>query len=174
MKKSTLIIWALALAPLAPLRAQTSAPDEEAGLSSVVLASALAAPVETNPLQHLPGMSAARPAGGLPQNLITDFTNVPNPFDSREQGLDGRTAISYRLAIDARVSLEVYDLLGRKVRGWKFSPGINGGRQGINSILWDGTNETGRKVAKGGYLAELVMETPQTTVTAIRKIGVLH
>jgi hypothetical protein len=125
----------------------------------------------SNPVGLLPGMGKS---AGLPQGLINDLTNYPNPFDSRKSGLEGQTMIAYSLTDDAPVSLEIYDLLGHKVRGWKFWAGVNGGRSGANSIAWDGTNEMGQKVSKGGYIAEIVIETSQTTVTAIRKIGVIH
>jgi len=114
------------------------------------------------------------PAGGLPQPVISDLTNFPNPFDSRKNGLDGQTIISYQLARDARVSVEIFDLMGRRVRSWTFARGANGGRLGTNTIPWDGTTASGRKVSKGGYLAEVVIETPDTTVTAVRKIAVIH
>lgn len=133
-----------------------------------------AAPLSSNPVALLPGMSSPAPAQALPEPLITDLTNAPNPFDSRRAGLAGQTQISYQLIKNARVTLEIYSLLGTKVRGWDFGPGDNGGRQGVNAIRWDGTNERGQKVAKGGYLAEIVIETPETTVTAVRKIGIIH
>ena len=126
---------------------------------------------EGNPVQYLPGMAAS---GGLPREIITDLTNYPNPFDSRKPGMEGQTLISYMLAKDAKVSVEVYGLLGHRVRSWEFTAGANGGRQGSNLITWDGTNDAGRKVSKGGYLAQIVIETPETTVTAVRKIGVIH
>ncbi len=124
-----------------------------------------------NPVAMLPGMPAA-PV--LPQAVITDLTNYPNPFDSRKTGLEGQTQISYSLASDANVSVELYGLMGHRVRSWEFAAGSNGGRQGPNTINWDGSNDSGRKVSKGGYLAQITIETPDTTVTAVRKIGVIH
>ena len=121
MKKATLIIVALAVLSPGVLRAV------EGSLA--------------NPVRLLPGMTPARPAmTALPQALITDLTNAPNPFDSRKGGLEGQTQISYQLIKDAKVSIEIYSLLGRKVRGWDFGSGANSGRQGLNSFLWDGTN----------------------------------
>jgi hypothetical protein len=141
--------------------------------ATLIIATLLAGvPVWANPVSLLPGMPHATQA--LPEPLITDLTNAPNPVDIRKPGFAGQTEISYQLAQDARVSVELYDLLGRKVRGWNFASGVNGGLRGANSFVWDGTNEHGRKVTKGGYLVEIVIETPQTTVTAVRKIGVIH
>jgi len=126
-----------------------------------------------NPVQNLPGMSGPH-AAALPQPVITDVTNYPNPFDSRKAGLEGETVIAYSLAKDAKVSIEIYDLLGHKVRGWDLAAGTNGGHQGANTLNWDGTNGAGQKVSKGGYLAQIVIQTPETTATVIRKIGVIH
>ena len=54
------------------------------------------------------------------------------------------------------------------------SAGQSGGAAGQNAFMWDGTNEAGQKVSKGGYLAQIEIETPETFVTVIRKIGVIH
>ena len=102
------------------------------------------------------------------------MTNYPNPFDSRKSGLEGETTIAYSLAQDSKVSMVLYDLLGYRVRGWAFHPGEMGAKLGSNQVLWDGTNEAGQKVSKGGYMAEIQVETPNTTATVIRKIGVIH
>ena len=120
----------------------------------------------------IPGWSAL--PGALPQPLIGDVMNIPNPFDSRKGGREGQTQISYWLLRDVPVTLTLYDLLGTRVRRWQFSAMENGGRSGSNSLWWDGTNESGQKVAKGGYLAQIEIDLPGTVVTVIRKIGVIH
>lgn len=125
-----------------------------------------------HPLMLLPGMRSTPQA--LPVEVISSLSNHPNPFDSRKTGLEGQTMIVYGLAQDARVTATIFDLLGHRVRAWDFRPGENGARAGDNRIPWDGTNEMGQKVAKGGYIAQIQVETPQTNVTAIRKIGVIH
>jgi hypothetical protein len=111
---------------------------------------------------------------GLPQPVISDVVNIPNPFDSRKGGIEGQTEISYSLLKDLPVTVTLYDLLGQHVRHWHFSPGNNGGRSGFNNFWWDGTNESGQKVSKGGYLAQIEIDLPGTVVTVVRKIGVLH
>jgi hypothetical protein len=133
-----------------------------------------------NPLMLLPGMRALpaqnrlSAAQNLPAEILTDFSNAPNPFDSRKAGIAGQTVISYNLSQAASVTLTIYDLMGFRVKRWTFSAGDNGARQGTNTVTWDASNEAGQKVSKGGYLAQLEVETPQTTVTAICKIGVIH
>jgi hypothetical protein len=131
-----------------------------------------------NPVTLLPGMRPPAKApvtpSTFPREIISDLINIPNPFDSRLSGLEGSTQITYRLSGDYPVSVTLYDLLGHKVRDWTFRSGDNGGRSGINAFLWDGTNENGQKVARGGYLAQIEIVTPETVVTAIRKIAVIH
>jgi hypothetical protein len=110
----------------------------------------------------------------LPKAVIFDLSNAPNPFDSRKGGPEGQTRILYSLDRDVAVQVTLYDLLGFRVRQWDFQAGQEGGRQGQNQFSWDGTNERGQKVSKGGYIAHIEIETPEGFVTAIRKIGVIH
>ncbi|MFA5975223.1 MAG: FlgD immunoglobulin-like domain containing protein [Elusimicrobiota bacterium] len=110
----------------------------------------------------------------LPHEIIAQVTNAPNPFDSRRGGIDGETRISYWLASNYSVQVTLYDLLGSRVCRWTFQPGQEGGRSGVNSVRWDGVNEAGQKVAKGGYIAQIEVEAGTTVATVFRKIGVLH
>lgn len=130
-----------------------------------------------HPLMMLPGMNGAGApprVAALPAPLISDVINAPNPFDSRKAGIEGTTQISFTLTTDSNVSITLYDLFGRRVRDWSFHAGDAGGRQGTNQLLWDGTNESGRKVAKGGYLAQIEVEGSSGVATVLLKIGVIH
>jgi len=133
----------------------------------------------SHPLMTLPGMrtlpdTTASPPEVLPLPLISDVINAPNPFDSRKGGLDGQTQITYRLDKSVPVTVTLYDLFGVRVRRWQFSSGQNGGREGLNNFWWDGTNEAGQKVSKGGYLAQIEIEVPGAVASVTRKIGVIH
>jgi len=66
--------------------------------------------------------------------------NYPNPFNSA-------TRIDYALPAAGRVSLIIYDLLGREVR--RLVTGIK--PAGAYSVSWDGQNRLGRTVASGVY-----------------------
>lgn len=139
----------------------------------------LVAQVAPNPLMSLPGMkpvpsTPAPQPRSFPDPVISDVLNAPNPFDSRKSGLEGQTQISYRLTQDLPVRVSLYSLVGMLVRRWEFPAGAAGGKTGDNHFFWDGTNEAGQKVAKGGYLAQFEIETPQTVVTVVRKIAVIH
>jgi flagellar hook assembly protein FlgD len=72
------------------------------------------------------------------------FQNYPNPFNQFTQ-------IGFTLENSAFVDLTIYDLLGRKVKtliSENLSPGYK-------SVLWDGTDESGKEVPSGIYLYEL-------------------
>jgi hypothetical protein len=109
-------------------------------------------------------------AGIAPLSPIQDVprivTNYPNPFDSRS----GNTTILYRLFTDSAVKVKIYDLFGNMVREYPSS------REdaGVYRIVWDGTNESGEKVAKGGYLCIIEVSNEAVRYVATRKIGVLH
>tara|TARA_Y100000590_G_scaffold317944_1_gene359714 strand:+ start:267 stop:3701 length:3435 start_codon:yes stop_codon:yes gene_type:complete len=67
--------------------------------------------------------------------------NYPNPFNPT-------TALRYDLPEDARVSITIYDVMGRKVRSL-----INSEQSaGYRSIRWDATNDIGGPVSAGMYI----------------------
>ncbi len=75
---------------------------------------------------------------------------VPNPFV-------GGTTVSYRMlpgAIEDHVSVAVYDMAGRLVRGLRDSSA--GGASGM--IRWDDTDDAGRALPSGIYLLRLPVD----------------
>ncbi len=123
---------------------------------------------------------------GIPSDVITSVSNYPNPLDLRKG--DAQTYITYILNQDAEVTVTLYDLLGYKVYEWRCSPGElwsgtgkpwvdgkgKGGAAGVNVIIWEGKNEAGDYVSKGGYIAQIKVKSDKGTVTATRKIGVIR
>ncbi len=81
-------------------------------------------------------------------NLIpTEFDlaqNFPNPFNSL-------TSISVRLPNETHLVLEVFNILGQRVRS------LAEGQypQGVHTFVWDGTDGTGNAVSSGVYLYRL-------------------
>jgi len=70
--------------------------------------------------------------------------NYPNPFNPS-------TTIAYELRSPAHVRLEVYDLVGRRVRAL-----VNESqREGRYAVKWYGDDEGGSKLASGMYVARL-------------------
>ena len=78
---------------------------------------------------------------------VTSFfllQNYPNPFNLS-------TKIEFALAKSGFVSLNIYDILGRKVRTL-VSEGLS---SGYKSVLWDGKNDGRKDVASGIYFYQL-------------------
>lgn len=67
--------------------------------------------------------------------------NYPNPFNPT-------TTISYDLPDDARVSLVIYDILGRQVVRLVDSQVS----AGYHSVTWDAKDQSGKRVANGIYI----------------------
>ena len=106
----------------------------------------------------------------LPKETIVKFASQPNPFDSRNQN----TSIIYYLNSNAETTLKIFDLLGFMVKEYRFYSGENGAKKGWNRISWNGENEVGRKVSKGGYICFLEVNDNGGRSTAMYKIGVVH
>jgi flagellar hook assembly protein FlgD len=79
--------------------------------------------------------------------------NVPNPF-----GL--ATQIRFRLAEPSLVTLHIYDLQGREVRG---PAGREQFPAGESAVWWDGRDDAGREVPAGVYLVRVSTRTGEST-----------
>jgi len=79
-----------------------------------------------------------------PDDYVLD-ANYPNPFNPS-------TNIRFSLPTDNKISLVVYDMLGREVKTL-----INGQHMEKGSFVqsWDGTNNAGLQVASGSYVYTL-------------------
>jgi len=82
--------------------------------------------------------------------------SYPNPFNSQ-------TNIQILLPEDSRVTAEVYDVQGRKIKV------INNGllSQGRHSITWDGADKRGNSVPSGIYIFRIEMNTIVKTAKVI-------
>ncbi len=77
---------------------------------------------------------------GVP-TLVRLDQNVPNPFNPT-------TVINFGVAQSGQVTLEIYDVAGRRVVRL-----LNAFRDaGEHSVVWNGTDESGRFVGSGTYL----------------------
>ena len=89
--------------------------------------------------------------GAIPETTAL-LANYPNPFNPE-------TWIPYHLAIDAAVTLTIYDGHGRVVRVLDFGhqrAGIYQSRE--QAAYWDGRNQIGEKVASGLYFYTLTAD----------------
>jgi len=91
---------------------------------------------------------ASRPNDLVPTTFAL-YPNVPNPFNPS-------TLIKYNLAAPAEVSIEIFDMLGRRVRTLVKT------RQpaGRYAMVWDGRNEHGQIVASGVFIYQLRAGNP--------------
>jgi hypothetical protein len=83
-----------------------------------------------------------------PENLPEKFVlhqNYPNPFNPS-------TKIEFSLSERARVRLEIYDITGRRVKRL-LDEELSSGHW---SIVWDGEDDRGTKVASGVYFYRLI------------------
>jgi len=82
------------------------------------------------------------------------YSNYPNPFNLSSGSKDSATIIKFAMKEKSPVTLEIYNLKGQKVKTL-LRKDMNAG---IHKIVWNGTNQTGRKVASGLYLYRLQMK----------------
>jgi aminopeptidase N len=92
------------------------------------------------------GIGDDKPGVQMPRSLAL-HQNYPNPFNPS-------TVISYDIPVDLdgmKMSLVIYDIRGRNIRGLKTGPA----RGGKNDVTWDGRDDRGRPVGSGIYLYRL-------------------
>lgn len=96
------------------------------------------------PVQLIYGDYATGVQDDVPTAGPAALAGYPNPFNPR-------TTLRFTLATAGPVSLEIHDLAGRLVRRL-----VAGSLPaGAHEITWDGTDEAGRGVASGQYVARL-------------------
>jgi hypothetical protein len=91
--------------------------------------------------------------GGLIPSKIILAQNYPNPFNPSTQ-------IYFGLPEAARVTLCIYDILGRRVAELVSGPQ----KAGFYTIVWDGTNSARVSVATGIYFASFIVTNNQGTI----------
>jgi hypothetical protein len=88
--------------------------------------------------------------------------NYPNPFNPS-------TTISFSLRERSDVKLEIYDLNGRLIKDL-----VRGQKEaGAYSIIWNGINFRGEKVASGNYIYKLSINTGINNIVKTRKMTLL-
>jgi len=82
--------------------------------------------------------------------------NYPNPFNPE-------TKIAFTLSKEGRTGLRIYNIRGEEVKTL-----INGRKQaGSHSIVWDGRDNNGNKVASGVYFCTLDANEKHTTMKMV-------
>jgi hypothetical protein len=76
------------------------------------------------------------------------YQNYPNPFNPE-------TEIRYQLSSAGMVQLEIYDILGHKVKTLV----DNKTQSGSQSICWNASDESGKSVPSGVYMYRIKLKT---------------
>ena len=98
-------------------------------------------------------------------------TNYPNPFHPPSEP----TTIAYKLDDNAAVTVRIFTQSGDLVMSRTYGRGDQGGRAGLNEMIWDGRNGDGAVVSSGGYIALIEAEGVGQTMHVIRrKIAVIR
>ncbi|MBI4534986.1 MAG: T9SS type A sorting domain-containing protein [Ignavibacteriae bacterium] len=146
--------------PLQRLTAAADKPRRGAGLLRIGKASSDGQPWDYIPhfrgkiddlkIYNYAALGIVSGVGENGSNVPTQFAleqNYPNPFNPT-------TEIRFALAKATKVSLVVYDVLGRKVKTL-INDDLHAGEYRVE---WNGTNESGRSVASGAYFYQLESE----------------
>ena len=100
---------------------------------------------------NLRSMEFVTDPAGIKYDLLNDFTrigqNYPNPFN-------GTTLIPIKLARDADVAIQIFDLTGKRIRTL-FNGRMNAG---VRQVSWDGNDENNARVASGLYIFKVIVE----------------
>jgi len=94
-------------------------------------------------------------------DLNGSFYNYPNPFRAGS----ALTTIQYYLPDNSKVSLKIYDLIGRKVKTIFEEKQETGGT--IYRLTWDGKNDDGNLIVNGVYYGILKINGNQQYETKI-------
>ncbi len=85
----------------------------------------------------------------LPETRL--FTNFPNPFSAVRSGRNPETTIDFSLREEAKVTIEIFDIKGRKVKTL-----LDETRKAGNSqVAWNGKDEFGKKAGAGIYFYKM-------------------
>jgi len=85
---------------------------------------------------------------GSATDIIAGFRNYPNPFNPQ-------TSIYFQLRSPSNITLDIYNMRGQKITEL-LSGVIDAGE---HSVIWDGTDSTGKPVTSGIYFYKLATDS---------------
>jgi endo-1,4-beta-xylanase len=97
-----------------------------------------------------------------PPDDYTVLTNYPNPFNPQ-------TTIEYSLEKPGFVSLEIFDVTGKKIKTLV----SENQSAAIHRVIWDATNDWGVKVASGVYCSRLQLSLDSEMIVKTNKMLLL-
>jgi hypothetical protein len=116
-----------------------------------------------------PGNALGVRTDGLGESLLSLVSASPNPFTPNGDGINDQTNFSFRIheLSEPRVLVvDIHDLSGRRVRRLNRQSvirGLSGG--GIETPMWDGMDDSQRRVPPGAYLYRIELDTDDAPET---------
>ena len=107
--------------------------------------------METWPLRQS-DITGVKEIGGLIPSQYTLEQNYPNPFNPS-------TTIRYSIPVESKVSLKIFDMLGREVKTL-VSKEVAAGSYSVN---WNGDDNFGNKVSTGAYVYRITAGDPSAS-----------
>jgi hypothetical protein len=99
------------------------------------------------------GVSAGARDGSAIPTQVDLHQNFPNPFNPN-------TRIEYQLSAPGRVQLDIYNMLGQRVKSLVDSPQL----PGDHSVNWDGISDDGKPASSGAYFYRLELNSKPVVV----------
>jgi hypothetical protein len=90
------------------------------------------------------GVTTVSTATSISPSFFLLNQNYPNPFNPV-------TSISYQVQLSGDVNLNIYDILGNRVKTLIDEPKVIGDYE----VRWDGTNQLGERLSSGQYFYQL-------------------
>lgn len=109
---------------------------------------------------------------GVEEPIAISISGYAIPLESYPNPFDSFTSISYYLPKRCKVRLTIYNIQGQSVRTL-----VNGEeKRGLNTVIWEGRDNSGRKVPSGPYFLRLEAHTGLGTreYTATRKLSMMR
>jgi hypothetical protein len=133
-----------------------SNPGPQEVLATKILNGTVPAPCLSGDPTGVPG----DPSPGAVPTVTALHQNIPNPFNPT-------TKITFDLARDGQVRLQVFDVAGHLVKTLVNGPML---AKRSHEVVWSGLDEAGNRVPSGVYLYQLVTDD----LTATKKMALLQ
>ncbi len=110
----------------------------------------------------LSSQSIGLSVGGL--RLIGSIMPYPSPY---RQG-SGNLTLQYNLSQDADIDILIFGASIQILKKITIAAGAEGGRQGLNNVVWDGKTDFGTLISNGIYVATVVDRASQTPLGKVK------